>query len=369
MKCEKCEKELLGGAVICRECGFNNALRRLGGWRARQALFGQSRSSQLKPRKDATLIPFPLPPGKVRLSTPQTVTAQKPAWRLQLSEKIRQLREQRRLKSAESQPSAPPAELSPIVAAAINRLRRTQQPSPLASTQATGAALARAVKCEERPVPEPELRPTITLRPHTAMPHTGAAKTPIQAGSPAAAGSQAHALSKLAPTSASLHSSTATPKEAPPAWPPQANEEPAPEIRITSLGAAPLLARAAAATIDVGIITFSFLPFFTAFTLFDADLSHFSAYALAGIALGAAFLYHLLTIAIAGRTSGMALLKLRIVDAANESTPATIGQAFVRALGSTLGLVLMPLNLLVIWLSFERLSLADHLSGTIVVRQ
>ncbi len=141
------------------------------------------------------------------------------------------------------------------------------------------------------------------------------------------------------------------------------------EDEIASCDAAPLLARAAANAIDVAIIVLSYLPFLTAFTLFEAEFSRWSLYLLATIAVATIFCYHLLTVAIAGRTSGMALCKLRLVDAASERVPPTLAQAFGRAFGATLSLLLLPLNLLVILLSLERLSLSDYLSGTTIVRQ
>ena len=127
--------------------------------------------------------------------------------------------------------------------------------------------------------------------------------------------------------------------------------------------------RALASVIDLAIIVLSDLPFLTAFTFFEAEFNRWSLYLLAAIAVATIFSYHLLTIAISGRTSGMALCKLRIVDAASECVPPTLAQAFGRAFGATLSLLLLPINLLVILLSLERLSLSDYLSSTIIVRQ
>jgi uncharacterized RDD family membrane protein YckC len=118
---------------------------------------------------------------------------------------------------------------------------------------------------------------------------------------------------------------------------------------------------------DAAVVGLSSSPFLTALTLLGPGRA--SLYLLAAIAASLAFLYHLLTVAIAGRTSGMALLKLRIVDAESRSAPPTWRQAGRRALGATIALVLPPLNLPVIWLSRSRRSLSDHLSGTVVAQQ
>ncbi len=147
MKCEKCEQELSGGAVICRQCGFNNALQRLGGWRAKQELPAHDRTGQPTPRRapDATLIPFPVSPHKTKSSetAKEGHAESSPLWRQRLEETIREIRE-RRAETNQAQTLAPP-EPNPIVEAAVKRLRRDATPASSSTPRSTGGqAAARA---------------------------------------------------------------------------------------------------------------------------------------------------------------------------------------------------------------------------------
>lgn len=384
MKCEKCEKELAGGAVICRACGFNNALQRVGGWRARRELSGEGRASRPATRraKDATLIPFPISPSKAPApETAHDTVGVFPPWRDQLSEKLRQIRERRNLESGELAGSPPAPERNPIVEAAVNRLRNATQSAPSGPSRSLrqGAqATAHAIDYEEAPEPVVKSKlaplPRHESTPHassigvgaapaknlTSLPDWGEAQTMGPAMKPASIISPA-ATSEPEGQTGSLRA-TSRPQPADPATLPGAS-------KFTTRGSAPLLARAAASVIDLEIIAFSYLPFFTAYTILNAELSRGSLYVLGGIAAGITFIYHLLTVATAGRTCGMAALKLRVVDAASESFPPTLAQAFGRALGGTVSMILFPFNLLVIWLSLDRYSLSDFLSGTVIVRQ
>src|SRR5215470_7208861 len=131
MKCESCGNELIGGAIICRLCNHNNALR--GDWRSPR--YGQqtaprrpgatqpnqSRASaqgaelpKIVPRKDAdaNLLRFPPAPNKqvppapnkqVEVARPAPVrqtgagieiaTGAYPPWRAELKERVRQIKE------------------------------------------------------------------------------------------------------------------------------------------------------------------------------------------------------------------------------------------------------------------------------------
>jgi uncharacterized RDD family membrane protein YckC len=366
MKCEKCEQELRGSTVICRQCGFNNALQRLGGWRARQ---------------DGTLIPFPVSPHKTKSSdrAKESDPEARPPWRNRLDEKIREIRERRDAESHERQTLASASQSNPIVEAAVNRLRRAAPPSGNTLSHAPGPgaqAAARAIQFDEYPERDLEPRPTSALPPAARHSSSGSAATPVKpisqmptspetrdASQPVKFASSAPPARAQASTNQFERSSIA-PRFQAAEGAPYASED-----YISSSGTATLFARAAASAIDVGIIAFSYLPFLTAFTLFEADFSRWAVYALAVMTSASIFCYHLLMVGMAGRTTGMAFCKLRIVDAASERVPPTLAQAFGRAIGATLSLLLLPLNLLVILLSLERLSLSDYLSGTIIVRQ
>jgi uncharacterized RDD family membrane protein YckC len=335
------------------------------------------------------LIPFPVSPQRVKSSeaAKEAGAETAPSWRKRLDETIREIRERRTAESDQRQTLARPLTPNPLVEAAVNRIRRAEMPSNSAFSHTLGPmgqgaqAVARAIKCEDEPESAVESH-AVTL-PHGAksvpammatapvksnkqapgVPQTRVVNQPISPVSPASPGSLASSVTTPTPGKQPAQATATHRAHAVEAVAPDSEDYSA------SPGAPPLLARAAANVIDVGLIVLSYLPFLTAFTLFEAEFSRWSLYALAVIAIAAIFCYHLLTVAIAGRTSGLALCKLRLVDTASERVPPTLGQAGRRAFGATLSLLLLPLNLLVILLSLDHLSLSDYLSGTTIVRQ
>ena len=381
MKCEKCEHELPGGAVICRQCGFNNALQRIGGWRARREFEVSDQAGQevRRPSRDARLIRFPTPSHKTKAAEEaQSSQAVPPVWRQRLDDTIRGIRERRTVEEAERQAAAESLQPNPLVEAAVGRLRRTESSTsntPMRTTGHGAQATAHAIKREAEPAPITDAHPLITPPPiarPTAHIHTASSPVKSARASATLSGLIEKRAAGQAISSPALSTTAHTAEETihSPLDPHSAEVEiHAAESHAPYASEASLLARAIANIIDIGIITLSYLPFLTAFTLFDMEFSRGSLYLLSGIAVTMIFCYHLLTVAVAGRTGGMALCKLRILDAASECVPPTLGQAFGRALGATLSLLLLPLNLLVILLSLERLSLSDYFSGTIIVRQ
>src|SRR5262249_37046812 len=123
MKCESCGNELIGGAIICRLCNHNNALRgdsrppRYGQQPApRPPATSQSNKSRVSapltelpkivPRKDAdaNLLRFPPASNKqVEVASPaptrqisagiETTTADYPPWRAELKQRVRQIKQ------------------------------------------------------------------------------------------------------------------------------------------------------------------------------------------------------------------------------------------------------------------------------------
>jgi ribosomal protein L40E len=130
--CEKCAHELTGSAGVCRRCGFYNARRRVDEWREQRRtppasrlapeppqtappLKPGARAPRLRPH-DSTLIPFPSvarpPAARARAAAePQQPESLKPEpsapesknqaadsyppWRKDLTERVRQIREQK----------------------------------------------------------------------------------------------------------------------------------------------------------------------------------------------------------------------------------------------------------------------------------
>lgn len=425
MKCQKCEQELPGAAVICRDCGFNNALQGISNWRHKRDQMLSPRTSapgtRTAPRNpgDATLIRFPVSAEKAAAEPAEWPTnSDLPAWRRQLNEKVRQVRAQRNAEATRSNHADEPdaSDVNPIVAAAIKRIRRDLPPPASSSSMsgATGAtsgmnggttaqATARALACKEQPTMQPEAKPeqpapapqkkqTLSatlpgLSPPVARTASNESvaprKTeiiPVSTLLQAAQAVEAESLTRPVAHSETVGQSASLVEEISAAELSEGKDRSAhpapgsdlagsPTLTYGSSGKAPFLARVAATIIDLEVIAFSFLPFFTAFTLFNAEFSRSSMYALTGLAMVMTFIYHLLSIRIAGRTFGMAVFRIRVADAADESVPLTLNQTLRRAAGAVVSLALIPLNLIVIMLSPERQSLSDQLSGTTVVRQ
>jgi hypothetical protein len=80
------------------------------------------------------------------------------------------------------------------------------------------------------------------------------------------------------------------------------------------------------------------------------------------------FVYQLVMLAFAGRTFGMALLNLRLVNSDDESLMITRRQKILRAFTATFVFVFFPFHL-VTRLSLSRRSLPDWISGTTVAEQ
>jgi|GEM_PF-2403735 len=206
MKCENCGSELVGGAIVCRQCNHNNAQGRVSQWRARRtgelqqpstrtisplsdaaksvnsANSGSLKQSQpesrpLEPRRSNS-IPF-----EPRIQINQTSTSpkgssgslssrsgasvteaasdadQQPAWREQLKERVKQSRERKVAGPNAGGAEADEAELdpNPIVEAALKRIRWSAHASPatamprVARHGAQAAALANEPEFEIKP--------------------------------------------------------------------------------------------------------------------------------------------------------------------------------------------------------------------------
>ena len=401
MICEKCKQELPGAAVICRNCGYNNALQGIGDWRNKRdrVLNLSAKHSAQRPATrrsgESTVVRFPVSPERAAAAEAERAAeAELPAWRRQVLEKVRQVRQQREAEASERAPRRDENEVNPIVEAAIRRIRREPPTNGVSSSVISGAtaqATARALEYDHRHDAQPETRPeptrisspVIVQRSAAAAPGTAKKNEPDQPVSsrpsvsettPASlheSASQASATVTETDDPAELISDNETADQTAEATETTvgAGEWTAPLFSHGRAGKAPLLGRAAAAFIDLQIIAFSLLPFFTAATLFNVEFTRGPLMALSGLGLVMIFLYHLTAMVIAGRTCGMAVFRIRVADAADESLPPSLNQCLRRAGGAALSVLFIPLNLLVIALSPERQSLSDQISGTQVVRQ
>lgn len=214
MKCENCGSELVGGAIVCRQCNHNNAQGRVSQWRARRtgdlqqpstrtispladaaksansANSGSLKQSQpesrpLEPRRSNS-IPFEpriqinhtstsprgstgsLSPRSAAPATEGTSEAdQQPAWREQLKERVKQSRERKVAGPIVGAAEPDEAELdpNPIVEAALKRIRWTAHASPatarprVARHGAQAAALANEPEFDVEPATPVESKP------------------------------------------------------------------------------------------------------------------------------------------------------------------------------------------------------------------
>jgi uncharacterized RDD family membrane protein YckC len=236
MKCENCGSELVGAAIVCRQCNHNNAQGRVSQWRARRTGDLQkppssptrtisplpeppkltefakpespkpsSRNSKpLEPIKPAPMPfepkiqinhapPMPAPKAQARSqpeSGPTAEVEQYPPWRAQLKEKVKQARERKTVGANALDDDLDEAELdpNPIVESALKRIQWAKH-TPAANSaprivrHGSGAAALAAeedfdsevlVEPESKPAPQPgsKIEPAAESRPGTRVAST-----------------------------------------------------------------------------------------------------------------------------------------------------------------------------------------------------
>jgi uncharacterized RDD family membrane protein YckC len=342
----------------------------------------------------STLIEFP------------GVSRNKPQWRKDLSERVREIQERRSREAAPEQvvaaqhseqhanapqlglvpqPDAPV--VNPIVAAALKRIERARQPSqPVPRSRMTmgGAATAVARVAEEQYQPEENQEPAI-----------GALSLSVPATE-----TQAETLPEEMPVEATRereHTLVVVPPSLP-AKPPApktsvvvSRVEPSPasvdvleeaglvdfdESELDETPAAelfddraPVVKRVMGSLIDLLVVAFASSPFAAIIELTNGNWSDIRvAASMGGIVMTMMFLYIFASTALAGRTWGMSLLSIRAVDA-DSGLPPTTKQAVGRALLYMISLAALGLGILYALFDAEGRTAHDHLSGTAVVRE
>lgn len=339
----------------------------------------------------STLIEFP---GTARASRPQ--------WRKDLSARVREIQE-RRARESEERPlrpieepititidtAAPPLGLvpptnsrvvNPIVAAALKRLERAQQPSPRSHAHASigGGAAATAVArvAEEHYETEPARKQEAETPLPSSKPTKREQTVDVKSSEPA----RAHQLAVVART-------------APTKKPPQPISDDSPKLRqsagVTAQALieaaptvaeslpveevyddhAPIFSRIAGGLLDLLVVAFASSPFAAIIELTNGNWGDWRVIAsMSGVVLVVMFLYHTASTALAGRTWGMSLVSLRAVDA-DTGLPPTTKQAVGRALLYILSLITLGFGLAYALIDAEARTLPDYLSGTAVVRE
>jgi uncharacterized RDD family membrane protein YckC len=361
------------------------------------------------------------PPEVAATSTliefPGTGRANRPQWRKDLSERVREIQQRRALEATRDteetthvaasnqshiadqhttdarEPAAPqlglvpalePQEINPIVAKALERIERARQQQSNAVRQpARGTAAATAVvtrtqeenyrapaeaqalesQAATESLVETSLIETIDEKPAETVRTTNLVVVP-PAPSPV---SETDALinealnrprprrhlSDVADDALLLRREAATM--------PQTSEL-VEDVKET----APLARRFAGGVIDLVVVAFASSPFAAVMELTSGNWHDPRvAGSLAGVVAVIMFVYLTASVALTGRTWGMALVSVRAVDERNGLIP-TAGQCARRALVYMLSLITLGVGLLPALFGSERRALHDKLSGTFV---
>jgi uncharacterized RDD family membrane protein YckC len=133
---------------------------------------------------------------------------------------------------------------------------------------------------------------------------------------------------------------------------------------------APIFARLLAGVCDFEIVLAAFLSIFGAYAASNEDATFGADPRLLIPLLLAAlvFIYQIVMLVFAGRTFGMALLNLNLVDADDESLPVTRQQKILRASAATIVFICFPLYLTA-GFNASRRTLPDLISGTTVAQR
>jgi len=132
---------------------------------------------------------------------------------------------------------------------------------------------------------------------------------------------------------------------------------------------APLSMRFGAAVFDLIIGGFAAGIILSPFLVSSADLATVSGFlAIGGAVLLVMFIYQTATTAFLGRTFGMKLFSLEIVDAEKNESP-TLHQAAVNSAVYLLSLLLCGIGFLPAFFNEERRTVHDILSGTLLIRE
>lgn len=324
------------------------------------------------------LIAFP---GASRSSVPQ--------WRQALSERVREVQERRAREAAleaaveERQPKEVPggsptplellsqtdvAQLNPLVAAALRRIERAHQPSPLSVNRSTNAAAAVAYAQESECQGEAQQEfndagVTDSQLVDNAAPQEESSEV-----------YEAHSL-VIVPLRATNVESEKSPKPRRMIAVDTNNAalnylDSIPTsvlVETASHRYAPAFPRLLAAIVDLVIVGLLCAPVGAAMELANAHWQDYRVSLLgAGVFSVVSFLYLTISTAMTGRTLGMRLLSLRIVDARTGLIP-TGKQSAGRALIHLVSLLMLGIGALYALFDSERQTAHDRLTHTVVV--
>jgi uncharacterized RDD family membrane protein YckC len=338
----------------------------------------------------STLIEFP------------GVSRNKPQWRKELSERVREIQERRSREAAPEmvaatqesldqhatapqlglvpQPDAPA--VNPIVVAALKRLERARQPTqPVTRSRMTmgGAATAVARVAEEHYQPEETQEPAIgalSLSAPVIEPQADQLPEEIPVEAPR---ERERTLVVVPPSVPAKAPAAVSRVEQSPVSVQDIEDDSSVDLDKTTFDQtqaeelfddrAPVVTRVLGSLIDILVVAFASSPFAAIIELTNGNWSDIRvAASMGGIVMVMLFLYLVASTALAGRTWGMSLLSIRAVDA-DSGLPPTTKQAVGRALLYMISLASFGLGILYALFDAEGRTAHDHLSGTAVVRE
>jgi uncharacterized RDD family membrane protein YckC len=358
MECSSCGAPVESGVEQCGEC--------LAGIQFESAEhFGQDVDLMSAKSQGSKLIEFP---GVSRSTVPQ--------WRKELSERVREVQEKRAREEAlelslDNQPTTEPtpqlellpnaeaAPVNPLVAAALRRIERAHEAEAYRSSSfsnATAVAYAEPLIQEEIPMEEAvtleveEVTLEEPLRQSEKL-HNLAIVPPPVVVEPVNIPKPKRMIGDINDPALNYLDSVPT------------------NVRFETSGHKPasLFARVVSAFVDLIVVALLCVPFAAALELTNADWQRLRVWIVsAAIFSVIGFLYFTVSTALTGRTLGLKLLSLRIVDARTGLIP-TGTQAAGRALIYLASLFILGITSIFALLNPERLTAHDRITRTAVV--
>lgn len=138
------------------------------------------------------------------------------------------------------------------------------------------------------------------------------------------------------------------------------------QMPVPDANGANLWLRTLAGACDFEIVAAAYLPLFGAYATLNTALGGESMVVMAILMATCVFVYQLVMLLIAGRTFGMAMLNLTLVNTDDEQQTITRRQKMLRAWAASLAFILLPVNLILIKLNPTGRGLPDILSGTTI---
>jgi uncharacterized RDD family membrane protein YckC len=318
----------------------------------------QSRQSKAEASK-STLIEFP------------GVSRAVPEWRKQLSQRVREVQEQRAREAAEAAASKQESEtfscalpsaqlelvpdreqqvMNPIVSKALERLERARRSDFAVGGAGAAAATARAPIADD----SPETEPTISESPQTAARKSKLVVVPPQPAVDEPKRKPVRVISDSIENAALSYLETCL---SVPAL--------ASDVRGNRAG---VWRRMTAGLLDLFVVALISTPFAAGIEFAKGQWSDPRVLGLmGGIALALMFSYLTVSIALTGRTLGMRLLRLRTIDVRTGLIP-TGGQAMKRAVGYIFSLAIFGLGIIYALIDREGRTMHDRFSKTVVVK-